>query len=144
MAARTRKTQQKLIEKYRNNVLFAPVIKADEKFFDQFLDYSSYPFRKGPLTRKMKELILIAMDATPTHLYEPGLRMHIRDALKHGATREEILEVLQLASLVGIHSCTFGIPILDDEMKNPSNARKGSQSRSASRSQKDSGSSNQF
>lgn len=127
MASRTRKTERKLIDKYRNNTLFAPVITADEQFFQRFLGYSSYPFRKGPLSRKMKELILIAIDATPTHLYEPGLRMHMRDALRHGATREEILEVLELASLVGIHSCTFGVPILDDEIKNlTSNTRRPS------------------
>lgn len=44
-------------------------------------------------------------------------RQHIRNALKYGATVEEILEVLEMISALGIHSCTFGIPILMDEIK---------------------------
>jgi len=37
------------------------------------------------------------------------------NALAAGATREEILEVTQLTSIMGIHSMTMGVPILMDE-----------------------------
>ena len=49
-------------------------------------------------------------------LYAPGLRLHIKNAIGYGATREEILEVMELASVIGIHSCTVGVPILVEEL----------------------------
>ena len=64
----------------------------------------------------MKELIYIAIDAATTHLYEPGLRQHMRNALNYGATKEEIMEVLELVSVLGIHACTLGVPVLIEEL----------------------------
>jgi alkylhydroperoxidase/carboxymuconolactone decarboxylase family protein YurZ len=65
----------------------------------------------------VKEFIYIAIDAATTHLYEPGLRIHYRNAIKYGATREELMEVLQLTSVLGMHTCTVGVPILMDELR---------------------------
>jgi alkylhydroperoxidase/carboxymuconolactone decarboxylase family protein YurZ len=67
-------------------------------------------------------LIGIALDASCTHLYAPGVRRHIQRALKAGATREEITAVLQLASLQGLHSMCVGAPILLEEMQARSSA----------------------
>jgi hypothetical protein len=44
-----------------------------------------------------------------------GTRTPIGAALDHGATVEEILEVLQLSSVLGLHASTEGIPRLLDE-----------------------------
>jgi hypothetical protein len=33
----------------------------------------------------------------------------------HAATKEEALEVIELASLLGLHGCTVGVPILVEE-----------------------------
>ena len=41
-----------------------------------------------------------------------GTRRHVRGALEAGATREEILMVLKIASLLSIHTCSLGAPIL--------------------------------
>jgi hypothetical protein len=41
----------------------------------------------------------------------------MRNAIRHGATREEILEVLQLTTVMGIHSCNMAIPILMEEIE---------------------------
>jgi hypothetical protein len=49
--------------------------------------------------------------------YEPGLRQHIQNALRHGATREEIMEVYELTSVLGIHTCTLGVPVLLEELE---------------------------
>jgi alkylhydroperoxidase/carboxymuconolactone decarboxylase family protein YurZ len=93
------------------------LLRLDPEFFAAYLNFSSVPWRNGTLPPKVKELIYIAIDAATTHLYEPGLRIHIRNALRHGASREEIVEVLQLISVLGIHSCTLGVPVLLDEMQ---------------------------
>jgi alkylhydroperoxidase/carboxymuconolactone decarboxylase family protein YurZ len=82
------------------------------EFFEVYLKFSSVPWKSGPLEPKVKELIYIAIDASTTHLYQPGIRQHIRNALAYGATKEEIMEVFQLTSVIGIHTCTTGVPIL--------------------------------
>ena len=88
----------------------------DPDFFEAYLTFSGVPWQKGALEPKFKELIYVAMDASTTHLYEPGLRVHIRNALGHGATKEEVMEVLELVSAIGIHACTMGVPILIEEL----------------------------
>lgn len=89
----------------------------DADFFEAYLDFSGLPWQNGVLEPKLKELIYVAMDASTTHLYEPGLRVHMRNALSHGATKEEVLEVLELVGTVGIHTCVAGIPLLLDELR---------------------------
>ena len=68
------------------------------------------------LGHKVRELVSIAVDASTTHLWAGGVRSHIRAALDHGATEEEIAEVLQLTAMLGTQSVTFGIPILMEEV----------------------------
>jgi alkylhydroperoxidase/carboxymuconolactone decarboxylase family protein YurZ len=61
-------------------------------------------------------LIGSATNAATTHLYGPGVRRHIRNALKTGASMEEVLETIQLTTVMGIHSCNLAIPILMEEV----------------------------
>ncbi len=74
------------------------------------------PWKDGVLP-KVKEFIYIAIDAATTHLYQRGLRLHIATALQYGATREEIMEVLQLTSQLGWHTCSVGVPMLAEELR---------------------------
>ncbi|MDR0359591.1 MAG: carboxymuconolactone decarboxylase family protein, partial [bacterium] len=82
------------------------LLELDPDFFEAYLRFSSVPWGAGPLPPRVKELIYVAIDASTTHLYEPGLRQHIRNALSHGATSAELMEVLELTSVLGIHTCT--------------------------------------
>ena len=68
------------------------------------------------LDPKTIEFIAIAVDASCTHMYAPGVRRHIRKALELGATKEEITAVLQLTSVLGIHTMSLGAPILIEEL----------------------------
>lgn len=99
------------------NEFWDGLLKLDPEFFHAYLEFSSVPWKTGVLEPKFKELIYIAIDASTTHLYEPGLRQHIRNALKHGATKAEIMEVLELTSVLGIHTCTLGVPVLLEELE---------------------------
>jgi alkylhydroperoxidase/carboxymuconolactone decarboxylase family protein YurZ len=65
----------------------------------------------------VKELVYTAFDASATHLYVPGLRQHVKNALAHGATPGEIMEVFELASTIGIQACAVALPILADELE---------------------------
>lgn len=88
----------------------------DPDYFEGYLNFSSTPWRHGTLSPKVKEFLYIAIDTSATHMFKPGLRIHVQNALKHGATRGEIMEVLELSSEIGIHSCSAGMPILLEEM----------------------------
>jgi alkylhydroperoxidase/carboxymuconolactone decarboxylase family protein YurZ len=91
------------------------LLELDPDFFEIFTEFSSHPWKNGILEPKIKEFIYIAIDAATTHLYEPGLRIHIRNALKYGATKQEILEVYELVSVLGMHTITMGLPALLEE-----------------------------
>ncbi len=98
------------------NALWDGLLSLDPDFFESYLGFSSVPWQRGPLEPKVKELIYTAIDASTTHLYEPGLRQHIRNAIGYGATKEEIMEVFELTSVLGIHTCTLGVPVLMEEL----------------------------
>jgi alkylhydroperoxidase/carboxymuconolactone decarboxylase family protein YurZ len=91
-------------------------LKLDPELLEAYIEYSTVPWKRGRIERKVKELIYIAIDASPTHLYETGTRMHIQNALAAGATQDEILEVLELIAQLGIHACTMAIPVLLEEV----------------------------
>ena len=88
------------------------ILQLDPEFMRAYSDFSAVPWKKNHLDDKTKELMYIAVDAAATHLYVPGIRQHIRAALKAGATRDEIMEVLELTSTLGIHAMNIGVPIL--------------------------------
>jgi len=73
---------------------------------------STEPWKSGALTAKEREFVCIGIDCTVTHIYEPGLRRHIREALGYGATGEEICEIFQLAALLGLEGYVVGAAVL--------------------------------
>ena len=81
-------------------------------YFKALCALSVEPWKNGALSPKERELIYIAIDCSPTHMFGPGLAMHIRHALQRGATREEILEVFQLAALTGLEGYILGAEAL--------------------------------
>ncbi len=93
------------------------ILETTPEFFEAYMNFSSVPWKTGTLEPKVRELIYIAIDSATTHMYEPGLRVHIQNAFKYGATVQEIMEVYQLTSVLGVHTVTFGVPHLIDELK---------------------------
>jgi len=98
------------------NPLWEQFHEIDPDFLEAYLAFRSVPQTKGPLEQKYKELILVAINAATTHLYAPGVRRHIQNALKAGASMGEILETIQLTTVMGIHACNLAIPILLEEV----------------------------
>lgn len=62
----------------------------------------------------MKELIYCAFDASSTHLYIRGLKLHMRNALGYGATPQDILHVLEIASQLSLQTAYVAGPILQE------------------------------
>jgi alkylhydroperoxidase/carboxymuconolactone decarboxylase family protein YurZ len=99
------------------SALWDGVLELSPEFFEAYSAFSSVPWKHGTLPPKIKELIYVAIDASTTHLYNPGTRIHIANALQQGATRDEVMEVLQIVSVLGIHTMSTGLPILIDELR---------------------------
>jgi len=77
-------------------------------YFTAFINACMEPWRTGTLTPAERELMYIAIDCSINHTYEPGLRMHIQNALRYGATGDQIMEVFQLAALLGTEGYVLG------------------------------------
>ena len=84
----------------------------DPAWVEKFVAMGTHAMTSGGLDPKTRELIAIAVDASCTHLYAPGVRRHVRRALEVGATPIEVLSVLQMVSVLGIHSVALGVPML--------------------------------
>jgi len=67
---------------------------------------------KAPsLDKKTKQLILIGIMAAQN--YRPGVEAHVPQALKAGATREEIVEAVMLSlPVAGINGVLESLPVI--------------------------------
>jgi alkylhydroperoxidase/carboxymuconolactone decarboxylase family protein YurZ len=100
-----------------DNPALAKLREWDPIWVDQCLKMSDSPWTSGILPRKDIELISIAVNAACTNLSAEGTRRHIRGAFEAGATRDEIMMILKIASLLSIHTASLGAPILLEEAK---------------------------
>ena len=74
--------------------------------FRAFIDFAGLPFQTRHVDTLTKEIIGMASDASVSHRYLPGMRMHLRTALRMGAGSRAIREALDIAAasspLVGV------------------------------------------
>jgi len=89
----------------------------DPVWADQAERMTQAAWRAGGLSPRVAALVALAVASASTALDERGTRHHIEAALAAGATREEVLTVLKMASLLSIHTCSLGAPILLEEAK---------------------------
>lgn len=88
------------------------MLQACPGFVEQYARYAGYPARTGPLTGRMVELIYVGLDASSSHLFEPGLHTHMKRALEVGATPADIVDVLHLVAVQGVASVGQATEIL--------------------------------
>jgi alkylhydroperoxidase/carboxymuconolactone decarboxylase family protein YurZ len=102
------------------NTAWDPFFELDPVWTDEFMAVGAGIYASGVLSLKDVELLSIALDASYTHMYEPGTRRHIKAALALGVTMEEIMEVLKLCVVQGVQACNLAVPILAEELeRNP-------------------------
>ena len=80
------------------------LLELDSDFFEVYFELSAVPWRNGSLDPKVKEFVYIAVDGATTHLYEPGIRVHIRNDDHYCGN---ILHPLGLASCVRVSVCHY-------------------------------------
>jgi alkylhydroperoxidase/carboxymuconolactone decarboxylase family protein YurZ len=93
-----------------------PFLRLDPRWTEQFMTSGVGTYDTVLFSAKEIELLSIALDASVTHLYRPGIRRHIHTALAAGATPAEILTVLELCVGQGVQSANLAVPILEDEL----------------------------
>ena len=93
------------------------LLEADPTYFKAYAALLAVPTRTNRLTPRDRELISVAINAAATHLHRPAVKLHISNALRAGADPTEIIEACQLASVLGTHTMSFGVPILMEELR---------------------------
>ncbi|WP_299133365.1 carboxymuconolactone decarboxylase family protein [uncultured Amaricoccus sp.] len=78
-------------------------------------EMSANPWTGGVLPPRLVELVSVALSVACTRLDRTATRRHVRAALDAGATRDEILTIVKMATVMAIHSCSLGAPILIEE-----------------------------
>jgi alkylhydroperoxidase/carboxymuconolactone decarboxylase family protein YurZ len=92
-------------------------LRLDAEFFATYTAMSAHPWEHGVLEPKVKELVYCAFDASATHMFEVGLRQHVANAIRYGATAEELMEVFELASGIGVGSFALALPALREAVE---------------------------
>ena len=89
----------------------------DPAWTEQFMRMVAMPLNSGVLDPKTFELVAIAVDASVTHMFAPGVQRHIGRALDIGVKPEEIMAVLQLTASLGLHTMSLASPMLLQELQ---------------------------
>ncbi|MBE9372898.1 carboxymuconolactone decarboxylase family protein [Saccharopolyspora sp. HNM0983] len=84
------------------------VLAYTPEYFDAYLGLSRIPWVHGVLEESFKELIYVAIDVVTTHLFVSGIRVHVRKAIEYGATPDQVIDVITIASNIGVHSTLMG------------------------------------
>src|SRR5271156_177720 len=74
------------------NPTWESILRLDPTYFSAYLSLRLVPLTKQYLSPKIQELLLLAIDASVTHLLQPGMRAHTAAALAAGATPGEVME----------------------------------------------------
>lgn len=92
-----------------------------------YLDLSAYVADRGTLSPKFRELIYVATNCTPTHMFEKGFRNHARQAMALGATRAELMAVVATVSAMGFYSYVLAADavaeVLPESVSGPADAQ---------------------
>lgn len=112
------KNTEEILDYFRNRFKEIPawIVTMNQSFPAMLQHYHSMrnnALDGGRLPRKIKELILVAVNAAG--LYPEGMKIHMNGALQSGASKEEILETLLVSILGGgIVSWIDGISVMKE------------------------------
>jgi alkylhydroperoxidase/carboxymuconolactone decarboxylase family protein YurZ len=88
------------------------LLRLHPSYFAVMTELVAAPEVTGSLSAKERCLIAVALNAAFTHQNPAGTRLHVARAIRAGATKEEILQVMQLTAHLGVHACVIGVPML--------------------------------
>ena len=95
------------------NPAWSDIERWDPDWLERFVRMGAAVWTDAVLDARVIELLCVAGDASVTHLWPSGVRRHAEAALRHGATPEEIFEVLRIVAGQGIESVELAAPLLE-------------------------------
>lgn len=95
---------------------FDLLLEMDPEMFEAYSAFSGLAWTDGALEPKVKEFIYISFDVAATHLHREGIKQHMHNALRHGATKNELLAVMEIASSLGGHAALAAAPLVKSEL----------------------------
>jgi AhpD family alkylhydroperoxidase len=91
------------------------LLAVDSKVYRAFLDMESATYRDGALARKYKELVAVGISVVTD--CESCMQWHIQQAAQAGATRQEVLEAVEVGMEMGggraTVSARFALEVLE-------------------------------
>ncbi|NKS54204.1 carboxymuconolactone decarboxylase family protein [Rhodococcus hoagii] len=90
------------------------LIELDLEFASAYAEFVDAAYDAEALEPYIRELLLLAHDASMTVLEPQGVRERIRRAMDLGASQREVLDVLELLSMISTHSLAVGLPRIFD------------------------------
>lgn len=93
--------------------IFQQWAKTDPGYLELYHNTFMHIMRKGTaLEPKMKELIIVSVEASERFI--EGVSRHTMSALLAGATEDEVIEALEVASIPGgIHTFIVCLPVVE-------------------------------
>ncbi|GAB3883338.1 carboxymuconolactone decarboxylase family protein [Terrabacter terrigena] len=95
------------------NDFWTVLLGYDRPFFEAYADLSSHAWQVGVLEPYERELVYLGFDASPQHLYRPGIGIHAANAMRLGATEAQIANVF---TLLGVAD-TAAYDLVADELE---------------------------
>lgn len=92
------------------------MIRLDPEWVERYLAFVCAPNQGGRIDMRLTQLIYVAIDAVPSHLYPKGIGTHSQLALKLGATPEQVIETLEIAGSLTELTPAIALPILAEEL----------------------------
>lgn len=83
-------------------------------YVEAYLELSAYTAERGSLSPKMRELIYVATNCSPSHFFERGVRQHGRFARNFGASIQELIGVAMIVSTVSVQTYLLGASVLEE------------------------------
>ena len=99
------------------SAMWDTILELDAEIVDAYADYSSVAEKREVLPIKMRKLICVAIDSVTGCLNANGLKNHMKHSLQLGISVREILETLEITSMVGACCYELGLPLLMDSMQ---------------------------
>lgn len=91
------------------------ILELDPEFLSAYTDVSAYAAEHGGLDTRTRELVYVATGAGVTHQHPIGIWSHGRNALRAGATPQELLAVMELVSTLGVATVHLAVEQLESD-----------------------------
>ena len=72
------------------------LLRLSPSAYQGFFEFCALAWVTDVLDARTKELVYLAIDASPTHRYGPGFRLHLDNSMRMGASPRQIEQALEL------------------------------------------------